>query len=223
MLKKQQMSFSHMLRLNLQFFSEPPSEPPAGDPPPATDPPAAEPKMYDEDYVKKLRDEAAGYRTKLKGLETQSKTSQEDLIKKVFETFGINPDPNLEFEKQLNQAKTQAQVAEQKANEKLIKAEVKYTGAELGIVDPDVAYLLIRDKELTVKEDGSVTGVKEALEALLAEKPYLASGVAPAEPTEPTKPNRYIPGSRQPGNDQRKEDKRNKGAERAKQRHKKEE
>lgn len=44
-----------------------PPAPPEGTPPPPA--PPAEPKTYDEDYVKKLRSESAGYRTSLRDVE----------------------------------------------------------------------------------------------------------------------------------------------------------
>lgn len=183
-----------LLKLNLQFFSEvPPVDPPV-DPP--QDPPNPAPETFSKEYVEELRREAARYRTKAKELETTSQTTQQEMMKKVFETFGINPDPNLEFEKQLSTAQQQAQEAERRANDKLIRAEIKSMGAELGIIDPDVAYLLVSKDSLSVKEDGSVDGVKEQLEKVIQEKPYLAN--APGEPQ--TKPNTFIPGSPQAGN-----------------------
>jgi|GEM_PF-3130431 len=179
----------NLLSLDLQFFADP-NDPP-NDPP--QDPPA--PKMYDEDYVKKLRDEAAKYRTKAKELETNSQTQQQEMLNKVFTALGINPDPNLEFEKQLTAAQQAAQDAEKRANEKLIRAEVKSISADLNIIDAEAAYLFADKAAFSVKEDGSVEGVREALEKVIQEKPYLVTN--PAEP----KQNQYIPGPKQKGNE----------------------
>lgn len=179
-----------LLKLNLQFFAD---NPPADPVDPNTPPADPEPKTYDETYVKQLRDEAAKYRKKAKDIEFQTQTQQQDMLNKVFAALGINPDPNLEFEKQLTAAQQQAQAAEQKANEKLIKAEVKAVGAELGIVDADVAYLLVDKSAFAVKDDGSVEGVKEALEKVVEEKPYLVKSN--------DKQGGYVPGGRQKGND----------------------
>ena len=191
--------YKSFLPLNLQFFADPDPTDPSNPQDPPKDP---EPKVYDEEYVEKLRKENAKYRTKAKDLETTSQTAQQDLMKKVFETFGINPDPNLEFEKQLSLARQQAQEAEQRANDKLIRAEIKSIGAELGVVDPDVAYLLVGKDSLSVKEDGTVEGVKEALEKVITEKPYLVN----AAPGEPPRQSGYQPGSQQKGNDPKKKD-----------------
>ncbi|MGE7650490.1 hypothetical protein ACQKM1_22345 [Peribacillus frigoritolerans] len=186
-----------LLKLDLQTFAgdPPPTDPPAT---PPADPPA--PKTYDEDYVKGLRDEAAKYRKKAKELETNSTTQQQDLINKVFTAFGINPDPNVEFEKQLSTAQQQAQAAEKRANDRLIQAEIKAIGTGLNLVDLDAVDKLVDKSSFSVKEDGSVEGVKEALEKLAADKPYLVS--VPGEP----KPNGYVPGAQQRGNDPKPED-----------------
>ena len=56
---------------------------------------------------------------------------------------------------------------------RLLAAEVKSVGAELGLLDPEVALTLIDPSALTVGEDGAVTGVREALESLKQRKGYL--------------------------------------------------
>jgi len=63
----------------------PPSTPPA--PPAAPPAPAPEPKSYDEAYVKQLRDEAAGHRTKLKDLETRPSAERQQLA----QLLGLDP------------------------------------------------------------------------------------------------------------------------------------
>jgi hypothetical protein len=131
------------------------------------------PKTFDEAYVKKLRDEAASYRTKLRDMETKSQEERQNLIKQLFETLGIEADPNKEFEKQLQEARAKAQEAEQRANERLIRAEVKAVATELGLVDADAALALMDRSGVKIADDGSVEGVKEALEALVTVKPWL--------------------------------------------------
>jgi hypothetical protein len=81
---------------------------------------------------------------------------------------------------ELQKAQEKAQKAETEkaqalvqANERLIKAEVKLVSVELGIVDPDAAYALMDRTNVKVRDDGTVAGVKEALEALLKTKTYL--------------------------------------------------
>ncbi len=189
-----------LLPLDLQFFAE---EPPAEPVEPDTTPDNPEPKMYDEEYVKKLRDEAAKYRKRAKDMEGQTQTEKQDMLKKVFEAFGIDPDPNLEFEKQLSAAQRKAQEAVQVANDKLVKAEIKAVGTELGMNDPLDAYAFVDKDSFEVKEDGTVEGIKEALEKLVSEKPYLLR----ASSDESPKPNSYNPGPDQKGNNPKPPDK----------------
>lgn len=187
------------LKLDLQFFSQdpPPGTPPAGDPPL---PPADPEKVYDEAYVSKLRNEAAKYRTKAKELETNSSTQQQDLINKVFSALGISPDPNVEFEKQLSTAQLKAQEVEQRYTDRMIQAELKVVGTALNLIDLEAAEKLVDKTTFTVKEDGTVEGVKEALEKLAEEKSYLVS--VPGDP----KANVYNPGPNQRGNDPKPDD-----------------
>lgn len=139
-------------------------------------PSTEQPKTYDETYVKQLRDEAASYRVKaketedrLKALEAQSK----ELPAKLLKALGLEPDPNKNWEKQVQEAQAAAQAATEKANQRLIRAEVKVAAAALGIVDPDAALALADLSKVQVADDGTVSGVKEALEALAKAKPYL--------------------------------------------------
>ncbi len=89
------------------------------------------------------------------------------------------------------EAEKKAQDAMSKANEVLLKAEVKQAAVDLGIVDPDAAYALM-DREDVEIGDGTIKGVKEALTQLLASKPWLKrapekpSVGAPSNPGEPT-------------------------------------
>lgn len=175
--------YKSLIPLNLQFFADDPSggsDPSGGGDTSEGDDPSDQDskdgpndKKYDEAYVKQLRAEAAKYRTKLKDLEGQTKTQQQEMMKKVFEAFGLEADPNKEFEKQLSDAQKKAQEAEQKANNRLIRAEVKMVAAELGIIDDEAAFALMAKDDVKVNDDGDVEGVKEALEALVEAKPYL--------------------------------------------------
>lgn len=54
------------------------------------------------------------------------------------------------------------------ANAQILRSEIKAIAAEIGIVDPDIAYLMIKDN---VGED--LDNVKTLLEDLIKSKPYL--------------------------------------------------
>ena len=130
---------------------------------------AQEAKIYDENYVKQLRNESAKYRTKVKERE-QAETQR---MTELFKALGIDPDPNKNFEKQISELQQKNQEIESRANDRLIRSEIKFISSTLGVVDPDVAFQLLDKSKVQIKEDGSISGVKEALEALLKAKPYL--------------------------------------------------
>lgn len=142
---------------------------------------SGEPKGEDEDgkftpeYVEKLRKENARHRTKAKELEEKLKEmpDKDSIINEVLKGLGIDPDPEKRAEQQIEEARKKAQEAEARANERLIRAEVKAACSELGIVDPDAAFALMDKESVTLKDDGEVEGVTEALEALVKAKPYL--------------------------------------------------
>jgi hypothetical protein len=70
-------------------------------------------------------------------------------------------------------AKADVAAATQRATETAIRSEIRVKAAQLGIVDPDAAYLLADRSNVQYQEDGAVSGVDEALTALLEAKPYL--------------------------------------------------
>ena len=55
----------------------------------------------------------------------------------------------------------------------MIASEVKVRASQLGIIDPDAAYLLLDRSNVRYAEEGGVSGVDEALTQLLEDKPYL--------------------------------------------------
>lgn len=63
-----------------------------------------------------------------------------------------------------------------KANDRLIAAEIRETGARIGLIDPEAAFTLMDKSGVAVDDNGSVSGVREALDALVAQKPYLVGG-----------------------------------------------
>jgi hypothetical protein len=74
-------------------------------------------------------------------------------------------------------AQAERDAALRTANDRLIKAEVKMlaSDAEINIVPEAVndAYLLMAKDDIEVSDDGTVSGVKEALKALVEAKPWL--------------------------------------------------
>ncbi len=141
--------------------------------PAAAPSPATAPRTFSEDYVTALRNESAGYRTQLRTAE-----------KALKEFLGLKADDRLDDVGQaLTAHKTAAQAALEKAGagakQLLIRAEVKVLAQSLDIVDADAAFALADLSKVQVAEDGKVSGVKEALEALLTAKPWLKKALVP--------------------------------------------
>lgn len=67
----------------------------------------------------------------------------------------------------------QIDTANERANNLLITAEVKNIGSEMGLIDAETALLLLDRTNIKVNAEGTVTGVKEALEALKGSKAFL--------------------------------------------------
>lgn len=147
------------------------------------------PRTFSEDYVRALRAESAGYRTKLKGVEDQ--------IVAIRKALGISEGQEVtdwaKVVQEREDAHKKAVADAQEAGRKLmVRAEVTAQAAALGIVDADAAFALADLSKVQVAEDGKVSGVKETLEALLTAKPYLkkmATGAGIGAGTNPGEPN----------------------------------
>ena len=115
-------------------------------------------------------------------IEARSKRTENGIVKSYAEQYGMT---EAEIAQILDSAKKQKaaqptpeqQAAMDKrldmANGRLISAEIKAVGGSLGLLDADAASTLMDKSKVKVKDDGTVEGVKEALEALKKNKPYL--------------------------------------------------
>jgi len=83
---------------------------------------------------------------------------------------------NLSPEERQRLAGLDEQVQKQAAERKnlILKYEIAAKAPKLGIVDPEVAVVLLeRNPGITVSDDGQVTGLDEALKQLVKDKPFL--------------------------------------------------
>lgn len=71
------------------------------------------------------------------------------------------------------EAERQASEATSKISDVSISAEVRIKAVQLGVVDPDAAYLLMDKSSVSYDPANGVVGVDNALSRLLEEKPYL--------------------------------------------------
>lgn len=118
----------------------------------------------------------------INALENRAKRAETSVIRSFSEQYGLSED---EIKTVLSNAKAerdkkipaaaQAEIdkQQQRVNNLLITAELKAKGAEMGLVDTDTAMLLLDKEKVKVEDNGTVTGVEDALKALKEAKPYL--------------------------------------------------
>lgn len=162
---------SKYLRMNLQLFAEgdPPANPPAPPAPPAPTPPAPGGQTFSEDYVKSLRDEAKAHRITAKQHEATLRT----LI--GVKDGDITPEHITAYQAQQTKAGADALA---KANDRLISAEVRL----LDGYDHKLLEKLLDRTKVTIADDGTVTGLKEAAEAVALEYPAVKKTVGTPPP-----------------------------------------
>ena len=146
---------------------------PTNNPNPAPTPPT-EPQTFSKDYVDTLRSESAGYRTRAK--------TAEATVKAAREAFGLKPDEDIgDLAARLTAREAQAL---EKANARLIAAEIK----ALAGYDTALLERLIDRKAIKVDDNGKVSGVKEAAEAVAKQFPAVAKKAQARDQWAPTNP-----------------------------------
>lgn len=123
-----------------------PAAAPAPTPAPAPAP-APEPETFSKDYVRELRAENKGWRLKASEYETLAKTTKETADAAVAD-------------------------ATSKADQRIIRAELKTVAIKAGIIDLD-GLKLVDLKDIKLNAEGEVEGADALIEALKTSKPYL--------------------------------------------------
>lgn len=138
-----------------------------------------EPKTFDAEYVKKLRGEAAQFRTSNKQLEQRLKELEEADQKRQREKLDDTERLKLELQE------TQAQLAESGriANERALRHAVTLAAMKAEFNDPEDAWRMVDQASLELTEAGDVKGADEAIKGLVKAKPYLVKqkAAAPAD------------------------------------------
>lgn len=156
-----------MLVMDLKVFDgEPPNPaPPAPNPNPAPapvpTPPAPSGKVFSEEYVQTLREEAKTNRIAKQEHEKSLRT-----ILGLKDGESVTSDHITAYQTNLTQANADALAT---ANNRLISAEIRL----LDGYNHKLLEKLIDRTKVTVDEKGEVTGLKEAAEALLTEFPEI--------------------------------------------------
>lgn len=134
-------------------------------------------ESFDAAYVRKLRQENAGWRKRAQ--EAEAKVSEHE-------------------KSQLSETEqAQARIAELEASNQALEAQARRDRLERqvatdapkhGIVDPDAAVRLLDLDRLDVADDGTIANLDDALKDLIRDRPYLAgqrgSGGGGARPQE---------------------------------------
>ena len=115
-------------------------------------------KVFTEDYVKGLRGEAKDNRLKAKNFE--------DKLRKIIGLADGDVD-DATIDKYLSEQEKKILTASKKADEKLILAEIK----SLEGVNAKLLGKLLDRSKITIDENGTVTGLNEAVEELAKEFP----------------------------------------------------
>lgn len=89
---------------------------------------------------------------------------------------------------QLAEYQQKEQTWAQEKRAQALQIAVQGAAGKLGIVDPDVALTLVREK-VQFDDAGAPQGVEAALTELLAQKPYLRGAVSSGSPTNPPRGN----------------------------------
>lgn len=117
----------------------------------------------------------------LRAVEARTQRAEKSVLKSLADQYGLNESEvtalldkaKADKAKELPaEAKRQIEEAQEQAKSVLIAADVRSVGVELGLLDVDTA-LILMDKSKVSVEGTKVNGVKEALEALKASKPFL--------------------------------------------------
>lgn len=115
-------------------------------------------KVYDEDYVKKLRDEAAARRKQLREV-------QERLEALEAEKLSETERQRIEAEK----AKERAEALEARVK----KAEIAKAAQELGVTNPELAARLVDASKVELDESGTAVNAADLIDSIVAEFPDL--------------------------------------------------
>lgn len=114
----------------------------------------------------------------MSALEARFGRVEAGVAKSIAEQYGMSEGEVrqiLEAEKTRKAAQLPPEAQQQlaRANDMLVKAEVRARGASMGLLDADAAMALLDHSGVKVQENGAVAGVQEALETLKESKPYL--------------------------------------------------
>jgi len=149
------------IKLNIQRFNEPPAPTPTPNPNPTPAPVQVQGEVFSKEYVESLRGEAANHRTEKQKYKAQLRS-----------LMGLAPDAELNETMITNFQKEQAQAQKEAlkvANARLLTAEIK----SLDGYNAKLVEKLLDKSKVTIADDGTVTGLAEAVAELEKEFPEI--------------------------------------------------
>lgn len=148
---------------------------PEPEPTPAPTPQPAPPKQsFSYEYVHELREESKANRVARLESEQRAKEATEAAARAK--------------EEAATEAAAKIAEATQKANDRIVRAELKALAVKEGIIDLD-GLKLVDIAAVTLDENGEVKGAEELIKALKEGKPYLFGAPHTSNPEPKPKPN----------------------------------
>lgn len=129
-------------------------------------------KIGDEDFNKIFDDPRLYKHTRFKSLNeranklTEFEQKMADEEKKKLEEQG-------KFKELAEKSQQEAEAIKNKYNEAVINNSIILEATKIGVADSDAVLKLIDRKDIKLGDDGSVTGVADAIKGLLEAKPFL--------------------------------------------------
>lgn len=168
-------ALSHLMRGLMHRYMD--QDPPGGGgggggnnpPAPAPAPAPRDPETFSKDYVRELRNESAGYRLKYQETEAAKKAAEEAAAKAATD------------------ADAKVKAAQEAADQRIIRAELKAAAIKAGMVDLD-GLKLADLSGVNLNEAGEVEGAEALMEALKKSKPYLFGAPSSSTPGTPPSP-----------------------------------
>jgi len=143
--------------------------------------------LSDEDLSKVFDDERLFRHKRFEQLRTEAKKAKEyEEAQKKAEEERLKAQG--EFQKLAEQKDQELQQLKEQAKTERLNSKILTEAIQAGAVDPDAVLALIDKTKITYGDDGSVSGVKEAVEELLAQKPYLLKQIKGASVGSGTNP-----------------------------------
>ena len=142
-------------------------------------------KLVPISELRKLRREAADWRTRYRDLERKSAEDDGAKLAEQRQWQALAEKRQVELEA----LREEMTVRAAELHESAIRVAVIAAAAKASIADPEDAYKLADLSDVSVEDDDSVSGVEVAIEALVESKPYLLAGGRTRPPSpKPTNP-----------------------------------